>query len=113
MKRRIQELTAEFDRLFNEDGPEEMYSERFSQITKELAELKQQQEALAAQLRNNQGVQNKIRNMTMAAEQIGHQMTEWDEEGIRQLVHTVEVISADKIRVVLTDGSVVMQQIRS
>ena len=42
-----------------------------------------------------------------------HQVTEWDEEAIRQLVHTVEVISADKIRVVLTDGTVVMQQIRS
>ena len=113
VRRRIRELTAEFDRLFDEDGSEETCSERFAQITEELGELKKQQETLAAQLRNNQGVQAKIQNLTASAEQMDHQVTEWDEEAIRQLVHTVEVISADKIRVVLTDGTVVMQQIRS
>ena len=113
VKRRIRELTAEFDRLFDEEGSEEKYSKRFGEITSELAELKKQQETLAAQLRNNQGAQAKIHGMTTAAQRLDNQMTEWDEEGIRQLVHTVEVISADKIRVVLTDGSVVMQQIRS
>ena len=113
VRRRIRELTAEFDRLFDEDGSGETCSERFAQITEELGELKKQQETLAAQLRNNQGVQAKIQNLTASAEQMDHQVTEWDEEAIRQLVHTVEVISADKIRVVLTDGTVVMQQIRS
>ena len=40
-----------------------------------------------------------------------HQITQWDEIMIRQLVHTVEVISADLIRVVLTDGSTIMQDV--
>ena len=70
VRRRIRELTAEFDRLFDEDGSEETCSERFAQITEELGELKKQQETLAAQLRNNQGVQAKIQNLTASAEQM-------------------------------------------
>jgi hypothetical protein len=42
-----------------------------------------------------------------------HQMTQWDEAMIRQTVHTVEVISADRIRVILTDGSIIMQEVHS
>ena len=113
MKRRISELTAEYDRLFNVDGSEEMHEKRFSEITQELAELKKQRDEISAQLRNNHGVQAKIQGMSTAADRMEHHMTEWDEEMIRQIIHTVEVISADRIRVVLTDGSVVTQQIPS
>ena len=42
---------------------------------------------------------------------MNHLMTEWDEEMIRQSVHAVEVIAADQIRVVLVDGSVILQRI--
>ena len=111
VKRRISELTAEFDRLFNMDGSEEEYEKRFSEITQELAELKKQRDEISAQLRNNQGVQDRIQRMSPAADRMNHHLTEWDEEMVRQIVHTVEVISADRIRVVLTDGSVIMQQV--
>ena len=77
-----------------------------------MAELKQQQEKIAAQLRNNQEIQKHMRVMTAAANSMNHHMTEWDEEMIRQSIHTVEVISADQIRVVLVDGSVIMQEVR-
>ena len=40
-----------------------------------------------------------------------HTLTQWDEELIRQMIHTVEVISTDRIRVVMTDGTVVMQDV--
>ena len=113
VKRRIQELTAEFDRLFNIDGSETKYQKRFSEITEELKELKKQQEEIAAQLRNNQGIQSRMQSLTSAAEQSEHHLTEWDEELIRQMIHMVEVISADRIRVVLTDGTVVMQDVHS
>lgn len=113
VKRRIQELTAEFDRLFNIDGSETKYEKRFSEITEELKELKKQQETIAAQLRNNQGIQTRMSRFKYAAEQREHHMTEWDEEFIRQMIHTVEVISADRIRAVLTDGTVVMQDVHS
>jgi len=113
VKRRISELTAEFDRLFDMDGSEEKYEKRFSEITQELTELKKQQEEISAQLRNNQCVQAKIQRMSTAADRMEHHLTEWDEEMIRQIIHTVEVISADRIRVVLTDGSVVMQEVHN
>ena len=111
VRRRISELTAEFDRLFNIDGSEEKYQKRFSEITHELTELKKQRDEISAQLRNNQGVQDRIQRMSTAADRMNHHLTEWDEEMVRQIVHTVEVISADRIRVVLTDGSVIMQQV--
>lgn len=38
-------------------------------------------------------------------------MIEWDEEMIRQLVHTVKVISADRIRVYLHDGTEIDQAV--
>jgi hypothetical protein len=42
-----------------------------------------------------------------------HRMTEWDETMIRQLVQIIEVISVDRIRVVLTDGTVIMQEVHN
>ena len=111
VKRRIRELTAEFDRLFEIDSSESKYEKRFSEITKELAELKKQQEEISAQLRSNQGAQARIQRITTVADRMEHRLTAWDEETIRQIIHMVEVMSKDQIRVVLTDGTVVMQEI--
>ena len=111
VKRRISELTAEFDRLFNMDGPEEKYEKRFSEITKELAELKKQRDEISAQLRNDQGVQDQIQRMSTATDRMQHHLTQWDEEMIRQIIHAVEVVSADQIRVILTDRTVVMHAV--
>lgn len=111
IKQRIQELTAEFDALFNVDGSETKYAIRFAEITQELAELKIRQETISTQLRNNQGIQAKVNRFVNAAERMDHKLTQWDEEFIRQLIHTVEVITADRIRVVLTDGTVVIQEV--
>ena len=113
VKRRIQELTAEFDALFEIDGSEVTEQDRFTEITLELAELKKKQESISAQLRNNQAIQGKVNRFASAAERMDHHLTEWDEEFIRQMIHTVEVISADRIRVVLTDGTVIMQEVHN
>ena len=50
---------------------------------------------------------------TIAAvlDQEDHHLTEWDEEMIRQLVHTVKVISASQIRVYLNDGTEIEQKV--
>lgn len=113
VKRRIGELTAEFDRLFSMEGSESDYEQRFREITEELKELKKQQEEIASQIRSNQSLQSQVRKIQSSAEQMEHHITDWDEGIIRQLVHTVEVISSEKIRVVLTDGTVIMQEVRS
>lgn len=113
VKRRIRELTEEFDRLFEMEGSESKYEKRFSEITTELAELKKQQEEISAQLRNNQGVQSRFQRMTTVSDRMEHHLKEWDEETIRQIIHTVEVVSVDQIRVVLTDGNVVVQEVHN
>ena len=113
VKRRIKELNAEFYRLFDEEGSEKTHEDRFSEITKELADLKCQQEEIAAQLRNNQGVQNRMNRLTSATERMEHHLTQWDEEIVRQMIHMVEVISADRIRVVLTDCTVIMREVHN
>ena len=113
VKQRIQELTAEFETLFDMDGSEITYEKRFSEITKELAELKNRQESISTQFRNNQGLQAKVNRFASAAERMNHKLAEWDEEFIRQLIHTVEVLTADQIRVVLTDGTVIVQEVHN
>ena len=77
----------------------------------ETARLKAERERISTHLRNNQNMQIRMQKIKAAAEQMEHHITQWDESMIRQLVHTVEVISADHIRVVLTDGSVIMQEV--
>ena len=115
VKRRMQELEEEFANLLHSascgSGPD--YRDRFQAITEETARLKAQQEEISAQLRTNQSIRGKMQRITAAASQMEHQMTEWDEAMIRQTVHTVEVISADRIRVILTDGSIIMQEVHS
>ena len=111
IKRRLQELEEEFRNLLAvvSNGNNEDYTERFRNITEETARLKAERERISTQLRNNQSTQIRMQKIKAATEQMEHQITQWDESMIRQLVHTVEVISADHIRVVLTDGSVIMQ----
>lgn len=112
VKRRIVDLRAEFESLFNLHGSEETHKDRFAEIAAEMAELKKRQEEISAQLRNNQDIQNRIHKFTSAVEKMEYHITEWDEELIRKIIHIVEVISVDRIRVVLTDGNVVIQEVR-
>lgn len=43
--------------------------------------------------------------------QMEHHILQWDEEMIRQLVHTVKVLSKDRIRVYLNDGTEIEQTV--
>ena len=111
VKRRIEELTAEFDQLLELDACGNEADKRFAEIAKEMAELKRQQERIAAQLRNNQEAQERAHSIETALDQEDHHIHKWDEEMIRQLVHTVKVISADHIRVFLNDGTEIDQTV--
>ena len=114
VKRRLQELEDEFRSLLTAASSNgKNYNERFLAVTEETAKLKAQQEEISAQLRSNESIRSRMQRIETAAAQMEHRMTQWDEPMIRQTVHTVEVISADRIRVVLTDGTVVMQEVHS
>ena len=76
-----------------------------------MASLKEQREKISAQLRNSEAAQEHVRTIAAVLDQEDHHLTEWDEEMIRQLVHTVKVISADHIRVYLNDGTEIDQAV--
>ena len=111
INRRLEELEAEFDTLFNQSGGIDKNTIRFSQIANEMAALKEQRERISAQLRNNQAAQKHVHTIAAVLDQEDHHLTQWDEEMIRQLVHTVKVISADHIRVYLNDGTEIDQKV--
>ena len=96
--------------LTKENGTEP-YMARFREIAEETKALKAQQEQIAGQLRMNTAAQEKLHIVHSALETADHRLTRWDEEMIRQLVHTVKVVSKDCIRVYLTDGTEIEQTV--
>ena len=104
INRRCEELEAEFNILLQQPDSAAKNAERFGSIANEMASLKEQREKIAARLRKDQTVQAHVHSMEAALEGMSHHMQQWDEEMIRQLVHTVKVISADHIKVFLCNG---------
>lgn len=76
-----------------------------------MTSLKEQREKISAQLRNNEAAQKHVHTIAAVLDQEDHHLTEWDEEMIRQLVHTVKVISTDHIRVYLNDVTEIDQTV--
>ena len=114
IRRRLEELEAEFFKLLGKsdaDNTEERLRQ-FQAIKEEMASLKAQRERLSAQLRRSLEARERVAKITSALDQADHHMTEWSEETIRQLVHTVKVISADHIKVILYDGTEIDQDVR-
>ena len=111
INRRLEELEAEFDTLFNQSASIDKNTIRFSQIANEMASLKEHREKISAQLRNSEAAQAHVHTIAAVLDQEDHHLTQWDEEMIRQLVHTVKVISADHIRVYLNDGTEIDQTV--
>lgn len=107
IKRKIQELQDTFSALLQKaaENPGEDYIEQFRTNTEELAALKKQRDALEAYLREKGSAYDKVQVTRVLLDGLSPQLTQWDENWIRQLVHTVKVISADHIRVYLNDGT--------
>ena len=111
INRRLEELEAEFNILLQQPDSAAKNAERFGSIANEMASLKEQREKIAARLRKDQTVQLHVHTMEAALDGMSHLMQQWDEEMIRQLVHTVKVISADHIKVYLYDGTEIDQTV--
>ena len=111
INRRREELEAEFNILLQQPDSAVKNAARFGSIANEMASLKEQREKIAARLRKDQAVQSHVHTMEAALEGMSHHMQQWDEEMIRQLVHTVKVISIDHIKVYLYDGMEIDQTV--
>lgn len=115
IRRRIGELEGEFQTLLDRASKEvwEKYTEQFKTLNEEMTALKAQQDEITKQLQTNSMATERLRNVKMALDQADHNLSQWDETTIRQLVHTVKVISADRIIVYLTDGTEIEQEVAS
>ena len=111
INRRREELEAEFNILLQQPDSAAKNAVRFGSIANEMASLKEQREKIAARLRKDQTVQLHVHSMEAALDGMSHHMQQWDEEMIRQLVHTVKVISVDHIKVFLYDGTEIGQTV--
>ena len=111
INRRLEELEAEFNILLQQPDSAAKNAVRFGSIANEMASLKEQREKIAARLRKDQTVQLHVHTMKAALDGMSHHMQQWDEEMIRQLVHTVKVISVDHIKVFLYDGTEIGQTV--
>lgn len=111
INRRLEELEAEFNILLQQPDSAVKNAARLGSIANEMASLKEQREKIAARLRKDQTVQAHVHTMEAALDGISHLMQQWDEEMIRQLVHTVKVISIDRIKVYLYDGMEIDQTV--
>ena len=112
IKNNIEVLTQEFDRLLEQNTMASESERRFAEIARQLTKLRKQQEAVSYNLRNNAAELARTNAIEKTLDQAEHHITQWSEEVIRQIVHTVRVISADQIQVILYDGTQIDQQVQ-
>lgn len=113
---RIEKLENEFSILFDEtsecDSPIET-ADRFLTITQELAELKKQRKIMERQQSEERKSYDQVKVAQELMAEMNPTIMEWNEVSIRQLVHTVKVISAELIDVYLNDGKVIRQSVEN
>lgn len=110
--RRLGELEREFKALFQtskEDGGYLGHTGAFQRITEEMGALKEKKAFLLAQQEGNSAASRRIRDAVDILNTGDPQFTEWNESDIRQLVDTVVVLSADRLRVCLRGGMEIEQ----
>ncbi len=113
IKEKIQKLENTFSGLLQKaaEDPNADYTGQFRANTKELASLKQQRDALEAYLREQGTAYDRVQVTKDLLRGYSPHLTQWDDNLIRQLVHTVKVLSAERILVCLTSGTEIQWQI--
>ena len=92
-----------FDQMHsNEDLTD--HAEEFKQITDTLAELKQRKKHMLEQQSEDAAANRRVAQAASFLESQSAAITEWDESMIRQLIDTVKVLSADRIKVYFHGG---------
>ena len=111
---RLEQLNQEFQELFakSKGGDDYIkYADNFKHIADEMASLKTERANLLNQQNNDSVVNYRIQNAVDILSAGVAEIAEWNESTIRQLVDTVKVLSADRIRVYLQGGIEIEQTI--
>ncbi len=112
---RLADLDREFKELFQmskEDGGYLGHADTFKRITEEMGTLKEKKASILAQMESGSAANRRVRDAVDVLTTGNPRFTEWKESDIRQLVDTVEVLSADRIRVCLQGGTEIEQTIQ-
>ena len=110
---RLTELNQEFQGLFNASKGGDGYlkhAEEFKRISADMAALKEQRARLLEQQNSDSAASQRIAN-AMEILKTGDAAIQWEESTIRQLVDTVKVLSANRIRIYLHGGIEIEQTI--
>lgn len=104
--RRLDELNQEFQSLFKRTSGADYLShaEEFKRISDEMSALKEKRALLLERQNSDSAVNRRIQDAVNILNSGSPEITEWDESVIRQLVDTVTVLSANKIRVSFRGG---------
>jgi len=111
--RRLEELGKEFQILFadSQNGGFMKHAEDFKRISENMARLKEQRACLLDQQNCDSAASRRISDAVSILNVGSAAITEWDESIIRQLVDTVKVLSANRIRVYLRGGMEIEQEL--
>jgi len=80
------------------------HAEEFKRISADMAALKEQRARLLEQQNSDSATNRRIQDAVDILENSSAEITEWNESMIRQLVDTVKVLSANRIRIYLHGG---------
>lgn len=106
IERQLDGLNQEFQVLFKQTSGADYMSraEDFKRISDEMSTLKEKRVLLLERQNSDSAVNRRIQDAVDILNSGSPEITEWDESMIRQLVDTVTVLSANKIRVYFRGG---------
>ena len=106
IERQLDGLNQEFQVLFKQTSGADYMSraEDFKRISDEMSTLKEKRVLLLERQNSDSAVNRRIQDAVDILNGGSPEITEWDESMIRQLVDTVTVLSANKIRVYFRGG---------
>ncbi len=106
IERQLDGLNQEFQVLFKQTSGADYMSraEDFKRISDEMSTLKEKRVLLRERQNSDSAVNRRIQDAVDILNSGSPEITEWDESMIRQLVDTVTVLSANKIRVYFRGG---------
>ena len=112
--RTIAELGKQFDHLLLEAssaGDAEEYAERFRAISTAMEELKRRKANIQNIRQEQEQVTRRVQAVASVLDGLSAELTQWDDNGVYQMLEKVTVLSREMIRVTLRNGMEIEQAV--